>query len=484
MSALARSPWSSRSSDTWIAASLAVAVALSRLPFVSRELATWDSVLLARALDLGFATGPDLADQRPQAPGYLFYVAAAALLRPILGSPNAAFVALSIAASALTVAAIYVLFRRFGSRGGALVAAGLYATGPLVWSYGEIAMPYAILGLFSALLALLFWDGRHGTAAFRLGASVAYGLATGFRQDLVLLLAPLWLWMIWPRPREWIAAVAAAGVGVLAWLVPSAISAGGLTAYLSNVAVQSSRTAAFSVSARGADGAVDNLAMIGFGLGWALATAVPVLLVAALARLLARRPSPGARALFFALWMAPPLLFYAGVHIGVGGYILSVVPAFALLAGLLFDAARRSASPPGRRIVTGIAAAVVIANGVIFVATPAPFSAAAIADHDRSLQERIAYVRSHYPPPTTVILAQFEFVFLAQYLPEYRGLFFGPGPERLSADPPEVTIGPGSGTVLLFGKVPAVPDGDTSALLPGLAALTRGSVRAYEIRMR
>ena len=484
MSAFARSPWSSRSSDTWIAASLAIAVALTRLPFVSRELATWDSVLLARALDLGFSTGPDLADQRPQAPGYLFYVGAAALLRPILGSPNAAFVTLSIAASALTVAVIYVFCRRFGSRGGALVAAGVYATGPLVWSFGEIAMPYAVLGLLSALLAMLFWDGRHGAASARLGASVAYGLATGFRQDLVLLLAPLWLWMIWPRPREWIAAGAAAGIGALAWLVPSAMAAGGVAAYLNNVAVQSDRAAAFSVSARGVDGATDNLAMIVYGLGWALAAVTPVLLVAALARLVARRPSPGARALFFALWIIPPLLFYAGVHIGVSGYILSVVPAFAVLAGLLFDAARRSASSLGRRIATGIAAVAIVANGLIFVATPAPFSAAAIADHDRSLQERITYIRSHYPPFTTVILAQFEFVFLAQYLPEYHALFFGPGPEALSADPPEVNVRPGGGAVLLFGKVPALADGDTSAVLPGLAALTRGSVRAYEIRMR
>ena len=481
MSAFARS---SQSSERWIAASLAIAVALSRLPFMSRELATWDSVLLARALDLGFSTGTDLADQRPQAPGYLFYVGAAALVRPLVGSPNAAFVTLSIVASALTVALIYLLARRFGSRSGALVAAGVYATGPLVWSFGEIAMPYAVLGLLSALLAMLFWDGRHGTTSARLGASVAYGIATGFRQDLLLLLAPLWLWMIWPRPREWIAAGAVAAVGALAWFVPSAIAAGGLGAYLGAVDVQSGRAAAFSVSARGVAGATDNIAMIVYSIGWALAAAVPVLLVAALARLVARRPSPGARALFFALWIIPPLLFYTGVHIGVSGYVLSIVPAFAVLAGLLFAAAGRPASLLGRRVLIGIAAATIIANGLVFVATSAPFSAAAIAEHDHSLQERVTYIRAHYPPYTTVILAQFEFVFLAQYLPEYRRLFFGPGPEALSTDPPEVNITPGGGAVLLFGKVPAVADGDKSPVLPGLATLTRGSVRAYEIRMR
>ncbi|GAC1487027.1 MAG: hypothetical protein NVS1B1_02530 [Candidatus Limnocylindrales bacterium] len=470
--------------DRWIAAALAVAVALSRLPFASRELATWDSVLLARALDLGFATGTDLADQRPQAPGYIFYVGTGALLRAVFGSPNAAFVAVSIIASALTVASIYLFTLRFGSRGAALVAAGLYATAPLTWSFSEVAMPYAVLGFFSTLLATLFWSGRHGSAAARIGASLGYGLATGFRQDLVLLLAPLWLWMIWPRPREWIPAGAAAAVGALAWLAPSAFAAGGIGAYLSEVDVQSGRAAGFSVAARGAVGLSDNMAMIVYSLGWALAVAAPVLLVVGLARLVARRPVPDARALFFALWIVPPLLFYAVVHIGVSGYILSVVPAFAVLTGLLFDAARRTASGARRRIVTGIAAGAIIANGLIFVATPAPFSAAAIAEHDRSLQERVGYIRAHYPTDATVILAQFEFVFLAQYLPEYRALFFGPGPETLSTDPPEVTIGPGTETVLLFGKVPALPDGDTTPLLPGLVRLTRGGVHAYDIRMR
>jgi len=471
-------------SDRWIAASLAIAVGVSRLPFVSRELATWDSVLLARALDLGFSTGTDLADQRPQAPGYLFYVGAAALLRPILGSPNAAFVALSIVASALAVAVVYLLCRRFASRAAALVAACVYATGPLIWFFGEVAMPYAILGLLSSLLAILFWDGRHGPAPARLGASVAYGLATGFRQDLVLLLAPLWLWMIWPRRREWIAAGAAGAAGALAWFVPSAIAAGGVGAYLGEVDVQSGRAAAFSVAARGAAGLSDNIAMILYSLGWALAAAVPVLVVATLARLTAHRPKPGGRALFLTLWVFPPLLFYAGVHIGVSGYILSVVPAFAAIAGLLFDVAGRTASVVGRRIVAGIAGAAILVNGLIFIATPTPFSAAAIAEHDRSLEERVSYIRAHYPPDATVILAQFEYVFLAQYLPEYRALFFGPGPEALSTAPPEVMVEPGGGMVLLFGKVPDLAAGDTAPVLPGLALLTNGKVRAYDIRMR
>lgn len=471
--------------DRRVAAAIAVVVALTRLPFVSRELATWDSVLLARALDLGFFAGTDLADQRPQAPGYIFYVGTAALLRTIFGSPNNALVAVSVIASALTCGVIYLLCRRFTSRSAALVAAAIYATGPLVWFYGEIAMPYAVLGLFSALLALLFWDARLGTATARLAASAAFGVAAGFRQDLILLLAPLWLWMVWPRPREWLIAGVAAAAGGLAWLVPSALASGGLPAYLNSVNVQSARAAAFSVSARGSAGATDNVAMITYSLGWALAAAAPVMLVVALARLVARRRSAGSRSLFFALWILPALVFYAAVHIGVSGYILSIVPAFAVVAGLLFDAVARETGPRGRRLAAGVAGAAVVANVILFLATPTPFSANAIVDHDGRLRDRVAYIRTHYPANTTVILAQFEYVFLAQYLPEYRALFFGPGPDALSADAPAVTVTTGDGAVLLFGPISALLDNGTSReLLPGLASLTGGSVRGYAIRMR
>lgn len=463
---------------------IAAVVALTRLPFVSRELATWDSVLLARALDLGFLPGADLADQRPQAPGYIFYVATGALLRTIFGAPNTALVALSVIASALAAAVVYLLCRRFATRPAALSAAGLYATGPLVWSFGEVATPYAVLGLLSALLALLFWDARHGTAAARLGVSIAYGLATGFRQDLVLLLGPLWLWMLWPRPREWLPAGALTAAAALSWLVPSAVASGGVLAYLHNVNVQSGRAAAFSVATRGATGAVDNIAMIVFSLGWALAVAGPVILVVVLARLSVRRRA-GSRARFLGLWILPAALFYVAAHIGGSGYILSIVPGVAVLAGILFDAATRDRGPRGRRVAAAVAGAAIVANALIFVATPAPFSAATLAEHDRSLRDRVALVRARYPPSTTVILAQFEYVFLAQYLPEYRALFFGPGPEVLSADPPVVTVTPADGAVLLFGRVPDLGERAVSAeLLPGLASLSRGSLRAYDIRMR
>ncbi|MDO8563235.1 MAG: hypothetical protein Q7S25_05275, partial [Candidatus Limnocylindria bacterium] len=68
-----------------VPAGLFALVLASRLPFVTHALWAWDSVLYARALEHGFHVDFDLADQRPQPPGYLLYVASAAALRGILG---------------------------------------------------------------------------------------------------------------------------------------------------------------------------------------------------------------------------------------------------------------------------------------------------------------------------------------------------------------------------------------------------------------
>ena len=227
--------------DRAIAIALAAFVVATRLPFVTHVLFEWDSVLYARALEQGFHVSADLGDQRPHPPGYLFYLGIAALIRVVTGDSNTALVAVSILASAGATVAVYLLARRFARAELAGFAALAFAVDPLVWAHGEVALPYIVLALGSASLALAFWDARNGGRARLLVASVAFGLAAGFRQDLLLVLGPLWLWAAarhgWRSLALGMAAIAAAGV---LWFVPSAGSSGGLVAYLGAIASQSS----------------------------------------------------------------------------------------------------------------------------------------------------------------------------------------------------------------------------------------------------
>ena len=109
-------------------------------------------------------------------------------------------VIISVLASALTAAAVYLLCRRYADRALAVVIALGAASAPLVWTYGEVAMPYALLGLLSVGLAASLRDARSRAWPAALLASAGLGLTAGLRQDVLLLLGPLWLWMILARP--------------------------------------------------------------------------------------------------------------------------------------------------------------------------------------------------------------------------------------------------------------------------------------------
>jgi 4-amino-4-deoxy-L-arabinose transferase-like glycosyltransferase len=436
-------------SDRAVAVALAGLVLVARVPFASQALWAWDSVLYARALEQGFHVGGDLVDQRPHPPGYLFYVAAAAAFRLFTRDSNAALVVVSVLASALTAAAVYLLCRRYvGSALSAVVALGA-ASAPLAWTYGEIAMPYALLGLLGVVLAVALRDARSRSWPAALLASAGLGLAAGFRQDLLLLLGPLWLWMLAARPwRERGLCVAALGVAALAWFAPTALLSGGPAAYLATLGGQAARVSELSPAA-GEDALLRNTLLTVYALWWGL-LGFALLLVAGTVTSLRARPRPSEDAIFFALWLVPAGLVYVTIHIGDPGYLMSMLPGlYVACAALLAPIARRAP-----RVVLGFTALLVVLNVGVFVAADTPFSARAIARHDRSLESRVAFVRGSFAPASAVILAQAEYLTARYYLPEYRVLFYGAEPEVLSRSARQVPLTAPT-IVVIFGGLTA-----------------------------
>lgn len=414
-------------------------VLLSRLPFVTHQLWAWDSVLYARALEHGFHVDFDLADQRPQPPGYLLYVAAAALARVCFADSNAALVAVSVLASALGAVAVFLVARRFAGAGVSLFAAAGFAANPLVWTYGEVAYPYAVLGLLSVALAGAFWVARSGPVSRVLLASVAFGLLAGFRQDLLLLLGTLWLWLVWPRRwRIRLIAAALVALGALVWFIPTALLSEGVDVYLTVLAQQGEAVrSSYSVPAQGAPALGYNLAFTVYALAWGLLGFGPVLAVLGLGTI--RRRAPAARApdgetfsrassrAFFAAWLAPGLVFYVAVHIGEWGYVLGVLPALYVLTASLLARPVAVLRVPTR--AWGLLASVIaLGPGLLFLNGTDRFSASALALHDRGIVARVAYVREHFPPDRTIILAREDYLTVRYYLPEYRAWLYDPEP--------------------------------------------------------
>jgi len=467
-------------SDRLIAAALAALVLVVRAPFAAQTLWAWDSVLYARALEQGFHVGTDLAEQRPHPPGYVFFVVVASALRLLTRDSNAALVAVSVIASALTVAAVYLLCRRYADGRLATVIALGAAFSPLAWTYGEIAMPYALLALLSVVLAVSLRDARTRPWPAALVASAALGLAAGFRQDLLLLLGPLWLWMLATRSwRECALCVVAVGIAALAWFVPSAALSGGLSAYLASLGGQATRVSELSPAA-GSDALLRNTLLTVYALFWGL-LGFAVLLIAGIVAS-RRRWRPTEDVAFFGLWLVPAGLVYVTIHIGDPGYLMSVLPAVyvACAASLVPIAAKAP------RAVPALAASLVGLNVAVFVVSDAPFSANAIASHDRSLDARVAFVRGHMAPDSTLILAQSEYLTARYYLPDYRVLFYGSQPEVLSHAAKEVRI-TAPATVVVFGAL-ATPLPSTVSLTTDVApsGVVQGATAlvAYDLEPR
>ena len=401
--------------DGLIATLLGVCTALSRLPFIADRLWEWDSVLYARALEHGFHVDAVLAGMRPHPPGYIFYVGAADVAKLVGLDSDHALVAVSVLASAAAAAACYLLCRRFAGRALSAGLAVAFAADPLVWLHGEVAMPYILLAAISAALALAFRDARDAGPRRIAIVSFAFGALGGFRQDLLLFLLPLWLWMLWPASAgtRLRAAIALAG-GCVAWLVPSALLSDGLVVYVTRSLGQLLGLSGVSANAERSIGL--NAVLVGDSLFWAgLLLSVSVLVLGlsrALASIRGQRLPDDGEAAFFALWLLPALLFYLFVHIGEWGFVLSIVPGlYALLAWLL---ARL-------RVTQRVLAGVVLANAALmaglFVFGDDPvFSRASLVAHDRSTDAKTAWIREH-APPGSIVLASAEVLVASYYLP-------------------------------------------------------------------
>lgn len=417
----------------WPAAIAAAVIAL-RLATMADQLWAWDSVLYARALERGFHVDFELPDQRPQPPGYILYLAFASLFRALGAGTNGGLVLVSVLASGLGAAAIFTLARRFAGHRAALIATIAFACDPLIWLYGSVAYPYALLGALSVTLAGLFWHARQARGAWPVFASVAFGLLAGFRQDLGLLLGVLWLWMLVPAGRrERVIALAAVFGGITVWLLPTAILSDGLGAYLTALARQSDQVrSTYSVQAQGLEALWTNARFTLYALAWGLlGTALVLATVGAAAALEARRagrPRLGLRGGFFAAWLLPGMVFYVAVHIGEWGYVLSVLPGLHVLAAVAIARLSTALGPLGRRRWHALALAGALAPALVFLFSSERFSLAAIRQHDEALRARVAYVRETFPPESTVILAREDWLLVRYYLPAYRAWLYDPEP--------------------------------------------------------
>lgn len=398
---------------------LIAATAFTRTALRSRFLYDIDSVNFALAIQRF-----DPAVHQPHPPGYFLYVCLGKLANAIFHNANTALVAISILASCLTVAMIHVLASAwFGSASLGRASAGfaglIFVCSPLAWFHGTVALTYIVEACFSALIGYLCWCVYSGSSRFILPAAIALGLAAGFRQSSLLVLAPLFLFSIRHAPRRralW--GIGALGLVVAAWFIPMLYVSGGAHAYIASLwslwrlvpARQTIFTSPIFTS---------------------LARFCLILAICALsfgsAALLLLRPSKAQNQrvqTFTGIWLAPGLLLFTFVYLKFvnSGYLLVLLPPACVWLGFwAADWYRHSALPAATRIVLLVAAGVI--NGAIFWYAPLYFSYREVQRSEQELAAAVNAVRQLARPEETILVG-FDSHFLGYrhagyYLPEY-----------------------------------------------------------------
>lgn len=477
----------------WIALALFVVTLLLRLPFASRTLNQIDSVNHALAL-----SGYNLAIHRPQPPGYILYIGLARLINLLLPDPHTALVAVSVGASALAVALLFLLGVRFGSVRTGLFAALLLLTNPAFWFDSEVALPYVVEGCLSVLIALLCYAALEGDKRWLMLTAVLFAIAIGFRQQLVVFLGPLVLYVFWRQSwRKRIEGALWFGGVCLLWFVPLILSAGGVEPFMQ---IMRAYNAAFSgdVALSGTGGARAlgrNVSHLGAYTLYALnLTLVPLGIgVARAVRTRGVNVWRAPRVKFLGVWALPSILFYLLFHMGSPGLIYVFLSALLLAAAYTLDGLTRSACGWGM----GLWGLCVATNLFIFFVTPPDLytgrafrvlNYSSLVADDRAVLARSEGIQSQFDPASTLVLAA-DWRIAEYYLPQYRVLSFKPqdsaapyilasGRQEVYGNAESIAIDGGRVRTIVFydPNARAFLKGDPS---PQCKALTNGECLSY-----
>lgn len=310
-------------------------------------------------------------------PGNIGYVLLGKLFTLMGADPIAAYAWVGTLLSAAGAAYIYLLGVMVFRRSLALAVAFAVMTNAMVWYHGVIMQSYIVW------LAAMPAIGYHALRMVRerslgsvIGASLATGLSTILRPDLVVFGGPLLgvglvlAWKGWEDGwrRVWIGRVALATAVCasccLVWFLLTAHILGGIERYLAMVRGKNAWHETFGVAEKGlVEGLARNGVKYAMFMLWGVHVAIVPAFVGAI--VYARRARLRWRAWLLVLaWTGPSLYFSLVIFMGNAGLTFPVTPLVYLAAGA------GAAVVLGQRRAAWALAAVAVINTAQFTLTP------------------------------------------------------------------------------------------------------------------
>lgn len=428
--------------DLMIASCLFLFGLATRIPFATRMIYHSDSVRFALAMEHF-----DVTQMRPHAPGYFLYVALAKFIDIFINDPRVSLVSLSIAASTFAILFLYFLAGKMFGRSNGIIAALLLLSSPLFWFNGEMPFTYALEGLFSVIFAYCCYNIIIGERKWLLISAIVLGLATGARQNIIIMFLPLWLYTIRKcSNKNILISFIVFGVTCLTWFIPTILLSGGVKKYfialnaqfrsvvlhpapfLTQILIRSKIFATFMVYS------------LTFGL-------IPMFYY--FGRFF-RMPSivEDIRLKFLLFWFVPTIFFLIGLTIWNPGHVVLILPPlFICLAesikGFSMDIQEsfKRMSVKRSKFISKIfsyntilvlsVVLLILINCYIFLFKDTPVSHAAIRKESRNLAELVRLTKSFDPNKTMILNCRFN-TQAGYYLPDY--LIYCPFPLIFSPD--------------------------------------------------
>lgn len=407
----------------------------TRLPFMSQRLYYVDSV--------GYALGMekiDFSKSAPAAPGCIGYIYFGKVLYYFMQDANRSLVFVAVLFTALGCSTLYLLGKTMFGMVNGIIAALLLLTSPLVWFFGEIALPVISNLFFSTLIALFCYrvivTSRLSPVIF---SSISLGIGASFRQDILVFMAPLFFFSICRRPLWQIfLAVLIVIVISLIWFVPSCILAGGIIPYITLC-----KERIFGEAGHISYMTVTNIFVKKMHLRNYLMTLLTAIFLGILPFIwyLGRFFNPltisrDRNIQFITIWILPSFI-YMNLVGGNRGYSFVHLSAIFIYLGLALESIYRDFRDAGfirfgKAVFFTTIVSIIVVNIFFFFHDPHPgkkwmgstwFRNIDIRRHDEMLEVKLRYIEENFSPQDSIIFAggsKQTYWSLLYYLPEYR----------------------------------------------------------------
>src|SRR5207248_6078115 len=130
-----------------------------------------------------------------------------------------ALLCITLIASVAAVIGEYVLVRALYGRTAGLVAAVVLMTQPVFWGYGTVGTAWTLLAALAVGVGLMCLMLMRCHTRLVTPSALLLGVASGFRFDVTVFLAPLWLWTLWRAEQRWKQRALAIGIVVVSILL-------------------------------------------------------------------------------------------------------------------------------------------------------------------------------------------------------------------------------------------------------------------------